>query len=136
MLPVTDEGQGVALNPGEINNLGQVVGWQWELYLVDVESGYGSIERAFLWDAAGGTRDLNALMGLKPDARNQFPLSTALDVNDMGQIVGYGAQGAWLLTPVPEPSAPCILLACAAATLARRPGRGAILHVRRRNRGD
>jgi probable HAF family extracellular repeat protein len=38
VLPVTDEEMGVQLKPAEINNLGQVVGHQWELYLVDVET--------------------------------------------------------------------------------------------------
>jgi probable HAF family extracellular repeat protein len=104
-LPVSD-GESVQLKPAEISNLGQVAGYQWELYLIDVESGYGSIERAFLWDEAGGTRDLNALMGIAPDARNQFALAVPVDVNNVGQIVGYGPRGGWLLTPVPEPGAP------------------------------
>jgi hypothetical protein len=93
VLPVTDEEMGVALKPAEINNLGQVVGHQWELYLIDLESGYGSIERAFLWDEAGGTRDLNALMGISPDARNLLALAVPLDMNNVGQIVGYGPRG-------------------------------------------
>ena len=121
VLPVTDEEAGVQLKPAEINNLGQVAGHQWELFLVDVESGYGSIERAFLWDEAGGTRDLNALMGLFPDARNQLPLAVPLDVNNVGQIVGYGPQGAWLLTPVPEPGVAALIgLPLGFMTLRRR----------------
>ena len=108
VLPVSDENSGV-LKPAEINNLGQVAGHQWELYLIDVESGYGSIERAFLWDEAGGMRDLNALMGIVPDERNQLALAMPLDVNNAGQIVGYGPQGAWLLTPIAEPAGAAIV---------------------------
>jgi hypothetical protein len=109
VLPVSAENAGVILKPAEINNLGQVAGHQWELYLIDVESGYGSIERAFLWDEAGGMRDLNALMGIVPDERNQLALAVPLDVNNAGQIVGYGPRGAWLLTPVPEPAGAAIV---------------------------
>lgn len=121
VLPVSDGEAGVELKPAEINNLGQVVGHQWELYLIDVESGYGSIERAFVWDEAGGTRDLNALMGIGPDSRNQFALAVPADVNNAGQIVGYGPQGAWLLTPVPEAGAPLVgLLTASCLSLRRR----------------
>ena len=121
LLPVSADEAGVQLKPAEINNLGQVVGHQWELYLIDVESGYGSIERAFLWDEAGGTRDLNALMGIVPDARNQLALAAPVDVNNVGQIVGYGPRGAWLLTPVPEPGAALVgVLSASWMSLRRR----------------
>ena len=88
----------------EINDAGQVVGWSEEMYLIDEESGHGLIERGLLWDPSGGLRDLNAVMGFGPDEANQFPLAQAMDVNNVGQIVGYGPQGGWLLTPVPEPA--------------------------------
>jgi hypothetical protein len=123
VLPVSDEEMGVELKPAEINNLGQVVGHQWELYLVDVESGYGSIERAFLWDEAGGMRDLNAEMEIEPDERNQLALAVPLDVNNVGQIIGYGPRGAWLLTPVPEPGVG-VVVALAGTWAALRRSRG------------
>ena len=120
VLPVTASEESVELKPAEINNLGQVAGHQLEMYLIDVESGNGSIERAFLWDQAGGTRDLNALMGLAPDSRYQFPLAVSVDVNDIGQIVGYGPQGGWLLTPIPEPGAALVALMLASCLSFRR----------------
>jgi uncharacterized membrane protein len=120
LLPVTDPAAGVEIKPAEINNLGQVAGHQWELYLIDTESGYGSIERAFLWDEAGGMRDLNAAMGIVPDARNQLALAVPTDVNDVGQIVGYGPQCGWLLTPVPEPGAGLVAMMLGGCFLFRR----------------
>jgi len=97
----TDESAGAVLR--EINNLGHVVGWSQEMYLIDPESGHGTIERAFLWDPVNGTQDLSALTGLGPNEGRYYPLAQAVDINNAGQIVGFGTQGGWVLTPVPEP---------------------------------
>ena len=124
LLPASDEESGVSQHAGEINNLGQVAGWQEEMFLIDPESGHGTTQRAFLWDPAGGTRDLNALMGFERGSFGQFPLARVMDLNDVGQIVGYGSQGAWVLTPVPEPSgAGAVLFAAGAASLRRTRGK-------------
>ena len=125
LLPATDEKTGVSLDAREINNAGQVVGWQRELYLIDVESGYGSVDRAVLWDPAGAAVDLNALMGFTQGEFHQFPLSNPVDLNSVGQIVGYGPQGGWLLSPVPEPAGAGAMLGCAALAGARRRRRAA-----------
>ena len=94
------------------------------MYFIDEESGYGSIERAFLWDSStGALRDLNALMGFGPDPFNQFPLAYASDVNNAGQIIGFGPDGEWLLTPVPEPAGGVAALLVTAWFL-RRPSAG------------
>jgi uncharacterized protein (TIGR03382 family) len=104
LLDLSDAAMGASVQAREINDAGQVVGWSEEMYLIDEESGHGLIQRGLLWDPSGGLRDLNALMGYGPGAANQFPLAEPLDVNNLGQIVGYGPQGGWLLTPVPEPA--------------------------------
>ena len=93
-----------------INNAGQVVGWSEEMYLIDPEHGHSITNRAFLWDPVNGTQDLNALMGFEPDDFNQLSLAYALDINNTGQIVGFGTQGGWILTPVPEPGGALIAL--------------------------
>ena len=88
---------------------------------LDLRRGFPAspFERAFVWDAAGGTVDLNGLMGLEADESRQFPLAQAFDLNGLGQIVGYGPNGGWLLTPVPEPGGALLVLA-ALFTLGRR----------------
>ena len=57
--------------------------------------------RAFLWDAAGGMRDLNNHIITDDD----WVLLIARGVNDGGQIVGAGLHAgvlrAYRLTPVP-----------------------------------
>ena len=78
-----------------------------------------------LWDPVGGLRDLNALMGFEPGAANQFPLAQAVDVNNLGQIVGFGLQAGWLLTPVSVPAgrvAAIIMVAWARLARRRRGG--------------
>lgn len=70
-----------------INNSGLVVGV--------------SSDRAFVWDALGGIQELESLPGCRQ--------SNALDVNDLGQIVGISYDQSWnahlvLWEPVPEPS--------------------------------
>jgi len=61
-------------------------------------------ERAFLFDSAA-MHDLNDLLGASGAG---WVLHSANDINDQGQIVGYGTHNgvirAFLLTPVPEPS--------------------------------
>jgi probable HAF family extracellular repeat protein len=52
-----------------------------------------------------GTTDLNALNGV---AGSGWTLTDAQDINNLGQIVGYGYNDKWqarafLLSPVPEP---------------------------------
>ena len=78
-----------------INTLGQVVGRS------ELASG-GT--RAFLWEN-GTMHDLNNLV---VDGSG-CTLRRATDINDLGHIVGYGTHNgqtrAFLLTPIPEPSA-------------------------------
>jgi len=75
-----------------INNLGDVVGM--------------SGGRAFIWDSVDGMRDLNELTD---DSGDGWNFTHAYDINDGGQIVGFGydtdgVHHALLLTPIPEPS--------------------------------
>jgi probable HAF family extracellular repeat protein len=84
---------------------------------------------AFLWDSSHGMQDLNALI----DPSSGWTLQFGTAINNEGQIVGYGmnpmgAQDAFLLTPVPEPSAICLLGAGVIASVSyalrwrRQPG--------------
>ena len=120
LLPASDKESGVSQHAGEINNRGEVAGWQEEMFLIDPESGHGTTQRAFVWDPAGGTRDLNALMGFDRGEFGEFPLARVTDLNDLGQILGYGSQGAWVLTPVPEPAGAGACVALGAATAMQR----------------
>lgn len=75
-----------------INNLGNVVGM--------------SGNHPFIWNSVAGMRDLNDLLD---GSGNGWLLSRAYDVNDRGQIVGFGRNPdgfshGFLLTPIPEPS--------------------------------
>jgi uncharacterized membrane protein len=97
-----------------INDRGQVVARQRELYFIDVESGYGARDRSFLWDPVLGARDLAELVGESP---NEWTFTVVTDINSAGQIVGWGENGGFLLTPVPEPYS-AALIACAAVVLA------------------
>jgi probable HAF family extracellular repeat protein len=76
-----------------INNAGQIVGL----------AQLGFAGTAFLYDG-GVMIDLNTLI----DPLSGWHLSSATDINEQGQIVGYGVYQdemyAFLLTPVPEPS--------------------------------
>ena len=74
-----------------INNRGTVVG--------------SSSVGATLWQD-GVAANLNSLI---PSGSGWY-LSGAIDINDYGQIVGYGSKGAFLLTPVPEPGSLIALL--------------------------
>lgn len=87
-LPETTESHAWSINAG-----GEVVGYT---YPTDAQSC-----RAFLWDAAGGMRDLNNHIITDDD----WVLLIARGVNDGGQIVGAGLHAgvlrAYRLTPVP-----------------------------------
>ncbi|HEY3395281.1 MAG TPA: hypothetical protein VGK58_21450, partial [Lacipirellulaceae bacterium] len=83
-----------------INDRGQVVARQRENYFIDVESGYGARDRSFLWDPVLGARDLAELVGQNP---HDWTFTIVTDINSAGQIVGWGENGGFLLTPVPEP---------------------------------
>ena len=78
-----------------INASGQVVG------------NFGNV--AFLYTSGSGLVDLNSLI----DPLSGWQLSTALAINDAGQITGWGRIGgerhAFLLTPVPEPASLALL---------------------------
>ncbi|HEX2476911.1 MAG TPA: hypothetical protein VHK01_19315 [Lacipirellulaceae bacterium] len=89
-----------------INDRGQVVARQRENYFIDVESGYGSRDRSFLWDPVLGARDLAELVGQSP---NDWTFAIVTDINSAGQIVGWGENGGFLLTPVPEPGAVALI---------------------------
>ncbi len=81
-----------------VNSLGQVVGTQ-----AGVVNGVLRY-RAFVWDAVGGTRALDDLVG-------GWAFTFAHAINDRGQILARGTRGGnageeWVListTPVPEP---------------------------------
>ena len=97
-----------------INDLGQIVG--------------SSNNKAFIWTAALGMRDLNSLVTNLPAG---WTLQLARDVNEAGQIVGTAitADGqtkrAFVLTPVPEPSLFALVAAVGAFSVAlsrRGPG--------------
>ena len=92
--------------PEAINDSGQVVGC--------IQS--DSVASAFIY-SSGTMVNLNTLIS----PSSQWSLISATGINDAGQIVGYGtdpagAEEAFLLTPVPEPST-LALLGIGAATL-------------------
>ena len=83
---------------------------------------------AFLWDAAGGMRDLNGLI----DPDSGWVLEDAFGINDAGFIVGAGrfeggSRRAFLLAPaaVPEPTTWGLIGLAAACGAGRRRGRRA-----------
>jgi probable HAF family extracellular repeat protein len=90
-----------------VNNNGQVVG-------TSGGNNLGHPIHAFVWNSVTGMQDLN---GLLDQSGAGWELEYANDINDHGQIVGsgWGPNGyhAYLLTPVPEPSA--LVLASIAA---------------------
>jgi probable HAF family extracellular repeat protein len=88
-----------------INSKGQVIG--------ESTIGNGNTH-AFVWDAIGGMQDLNALIA----PNSGWVLQGATAINNEGQIVGagtnpLGAQDAFLLTPLPEPSTIALMAAAA-----------------------
>lgn len=90
-----------------INAAGQAVG----SVLVGTDYRDRAIHNAFLY-SDGEMIDLNTLI----DPSSGWTLSVATDINDAGQIVGWGVTSggqthAILLTPVPEPETYAMLLA-------------------------
>lgn len=84
----------------DINDSGQVVG--------NLLTGSPTLRHAFLWES-GVMTDLNDLI----DPTSGWELNQAYAINNIGQIVGYGLiegeQHAFLLNPVPIPSAVWLL---------------------------
>jgi probable HAF family extracellular repeat protein len=119
----------------DINALGQVVG---------TATNISDTFRAFVWTPAapnsntGTMIDLNTIVD--PISGAGWTLFGASGINDSGQIVGSGLYDpdglggvdpigrAFLLTPVPEPTAVCTLAMAAALTLAFRKRRVAPRH--------
>jgi len=81
-----------------INDLGQVVGYAGN----QKDDPYADPYCGFLYEN-GNNLNLNTLI----DPNSGWTLQTASDINNLGQITGYGdldgLQHAFLLTPVPEP---------------------------------
>jgi probable HAF family extracellular repeat protein len=79
-----------------INNAGQVVGWS------EITWGDTQQRRAFLWDH-GKMIDLSSLPEVKE--AGWLELTEAVEINDQGQIVGFGVHEGkdrvFLLTPAP-----------------------------------
>jgi len=98
-----------SLNAPSINSEGVVVNELWT----------GRSQHAVLWEDGVGY-DLNDL--IPPDSG--WVLELAIDINDVGQIVGQGYHDgvtrAFLLNPVPEPAASCLFLLGSAWALGRR----------------
>jgi probable HAF family extracellular repeat protein len=116
----TTDGLNSSVGTG-INNAGQLVGYSWfdpAPSLVAIDS---ANDRAFVYTPQTGVVDLNTLI----DPSSGWVLNDANSINNVGQILGYGTIGgqwhAFLLTPVPEPSAAILLLvACAVAMFGYR----------------
>ena len=113
-------GDGSSIGSG-INNLGQVAGWA----IVDVAL---KTTHGFLYTPGVGMVDLNTLL----PAGSGWELSSASDVNDLGQIAGTGLFNgqprAFLMTPVPESDVWVMMVAGIAVVSAvgrRRGGREA-----------
>jgi probable HAF family extracellular repeat protein len=101
---------GIDSSATDINSAGQVVGSS----TVEESNLFDTFyePHAFLWDAAGGMRDLqNQLL-----AGSGATLESARAVSDGGTIAanGYTGSGAYLLTPIP-PDTPLIRIADAPA---------------------
>jgi probable HAF family extracellular repeat protein len=93
-----------------INDVGQIVGF------CEVSTG----TRALIWDGIAQPLDLNNLLDSSGDG---WVLNYAFDINNNGQIIGYGKLNggmprSFLLTPVPEPSAFCLII-CGVGVLYR-----------------
>ncbi len=72
-------------------------------------------DHAFLWTAAGGMQDLNALIDPLDPLKGVTTLADARGINNLGQIVGLGIisgkSHAFLVTPVPEPETYAMMVA-------------------------
>jgi hypothetical protein len=108
-LPGSDP-EMISIRAEAINDRGQVVARQRELYLISVEDGYGSRDRSLLWDPILGSRDVAELLGDDPF---EWASAHVTDINSAGQIVGYRDNEGFLLTPIPEPTG-ATLVVCAA----------------------
>lgn len=92
-----------------INNLGQIVG---------EGDPSGTSRQPVLWDTTG----LQPLQSLIPK-NSGWELEYAADINDLGQIAGYGFYNgelrAFLMTPVPEPTSLALAaMGCLSALIA------------------
>ena len=77
-----------------INESGQMVGIMWDSDQDD------ALEHAFIFDTENGVRDLNDLI----DPQSGWILTFARDINNSGQVVGYGEVNGehrgFILTPI------------------------------------
>ena len=125
---VINEGQSEAYiyKDGEIIELGYVgAGTASEAYAINEEGIVvgTSNGNAFLWDADGGMLNLNDLL---PDGSEWTNLSVASDINDLGQIVGWGTINgethSFIISDIvaaPEPKVIFIILMIASVVLFR-----------------
>lgn len=95
----------------DINNNGQIVGY------TEASNSAWYYRKAVLWENLL-PYDLNDLVVNKDPS---YILHEAISINEQGQIVGYGkmdgiVKGAFILTPVPEPSA-ILLFGCVSAIM-------------------
>ena len=84
------ESQAYIYENGTVVELGYVgAGTNSEAYAINEEGLVvgSSNNNAFLWDADNGMLNLNDLL---PDGSDWTNLSVASDINDLGQIVGWG----------------------------------------------
>ena len=121
-----DNGNGES-DPGEMQDLGTLVAPHSEAFAINALAqvvGYTYIgpnqpDVAFLWEN-GVMYDLNTLIC----DGSGWDLVNAADINDAGQIVGWGYHDgearAYLLTPIPEPSVVGLLVFGAVGLLVRR----------------
>ena len=125
---VLNEGQSQAYvyKNGEVIELGYVgVGTSSEAYAINEEGIVvgSSNGNAFIWDANGGMLNLNDLL---PDGSEWTNLSVASDINDLGQIVGWGTINgethSFIISDIvaaPEPKVIFIIMMIASVILFR-----------------